>query len=228
MKRLQVAQVGEVLLVKRRGAKSLRLTITADDVVRVTLPTWVPYQAGIAFLQSRTEWIEKHRRPQREFKQHELIGKAHRLYFDAKDTAAVRTRVTTTEIRISHSSTLASNSASVQQVVSKAAMRALKQEGEHLLPQRLQILAAKYGFAYRSVTLKKLTARWGSCSHRQEITLNIFLMQLPWHLIDYVLIHELVHTKILHHGSDFWAEFQHHIPDAKARRKELRAFHPSF
>ena len=92
----------------------------------------------------------------------------------------------------------------------------------------LQQLADQYGFAYNSVSMKQLKARWGSCSHKRDITLNIFLMQLPWQLIDYVLVHELVHTKVLHHGQDFWTSFAACLPDAKKRRSELRAYHPYF
>jgi len=49
-----------------------------------------------------------------------------------------------------------------------------------LLPQRLQAFATQTGFSYRSVSVKQLKSRWGSCNTEKEITLNLFLMQLPW------------------------------------------------
>ena len=52
-------------------------------------------------------------------------------------------------------------------------------------------------------------------------------MQLPWALIDYVLLHELSHTKALHHGPDFWKVFEAVLPGAKQRRKELKDFKPA-
>ncbi len=47
-------------------------------------------------------------------------------------------------------------------------------------------------------------------------------MMVPWELIDYVLIHELVHTKYLNHGADFWGALEQIMPDYKERRKQLK------
>src|SRR5690606_36436720 len=96
----------------------------------------------------------------------------------------------------------------VQKAAQAAAIRALRKEAETLLPQRLRTLAEQTGFTYNSVAVKQPKSRWGSCSHQKHITLNLFLMQLPWRLIDYVLLHELTHTKVMRHGPPFWAELE--------------------
>lgn len=220
--------LGEVVLTKRRGAKTIRLTIGGDSRVKVTLPSWVPYQAGIAFLQTNQAWVAKHSKVSKTFSEGELIGKAHRIHYFRSSVLVPRTRVTDTEIRVTYPASSLVSSENIQKTIQKAGLKALRQEGEDLLPQRLKILAEKHNFEYKSVTLKRLKARWGSCSQKHEITLNIFLMQLPWHLIDYVLVHELVHTKVLHHGPDFWNGLTSCLPDAKLRRKELRNYHPYF
>lgn len=228
-KRFDWPGFGEVLLVKNRRSRSIRVTITGNNSVRVSLPSWLPYQAGLAFLETKRQWINQHLEPPKVFNDGELIGKAHRLRLIADPQAkAVRTRVTNTEIRINHHSSQSPDAPEVQTATLRAALRALKQEGEDLLPAHLKNLAGRHGFTYRSVLLKKLKARWGSCNHQKDIILNTFLMSLPWALIDYVIIHELVHTKVLHHGPDFWEEFQKHMPDAKQRRKQLKAYHPYF
>jgi predicted metal-dependent hydrolase len=51
-------------------------------------------------------------------------------------------------------------------------------------------------------------------------------MQLPWELIDYVLLHELVHTNVLRHGPDFWDALSEVLPEVKARKKALRNHRP--
>jgi predicted metal-dependent hydrolase len=76
------------------------------------------------------------------------------------------------------------------------------------------------------VQIRKLTARWGSCSSAKVITLSYYLMQLPWPLIDYVLLHELSHTEHMNHGSDFWGKFESVLPGAKVLRKEIRTYKP--
>lgn len=227
-KQIELPDIGVVNFVKRKGAKSIRVTINADSSVRVTLPTWVPYQAGIAFARSKKDWIKQHQRPSKLFAQGELIGKAHRLLFVPVATNVTRSRVTGTEIRISYPSQQAISTPEVQESAEKAARRALKQQAEALLYQRLEDLARVHGFSYKSVSVKRLKSRWGSCGPQADITLNIFLMQLPWQLIDYVLLHELVHTKIHNHGPDFWKLFERCLPEAKKLRKQLRNYQPAF
>jgi predicted metal-dependent hydrolase len=130
------------------------------------------------------------------------------------------------QIEIRHPNELSTHHPTVQRAAQTASIRALRREAEALLPQRLQTLAQQTGFSYKNVSVKQLRSRWGSCSTDKEIVLNLFLMQLPWHLIDYVLLHELVHTKVMRHGAPFWEELERHTPYAKRLRKEIHTHHP--
>lgn len=228
VKQVTLAGIGAVTLYKRRGNRSLRLSIGADGEVRVSMPHWLPYQAGAQFAVSRAPWIEQHRPKSSGLLQHgHAIGKAHHLYFEASPTAAkVTTRVAGSAIRITHPVQLSRLHESVQQAAQRASLRALKQEAEALLPRRLRDMAAHHGYRFASVQVKQLKSRWGSCSSQQEITLNLFLMQLPWHLIDYVLLHELAHTRVMQHGAPFWQEMAAHLPAAKMLRKEIGLHQP--
>lgn len=222
----ELDDIGTLKLVKRKGNTNIRLTFTKDGSLRVSLPYWLPYEAGVKFAYDRRDWIETHRPRQRASIQHQdQIGKAHRVLF-VSDSSKLRATVRTARNRIvvSHPSTMTTEQASVQAAAERGAVKALKSEAEQLLPQRLRVLADKHNFSYASVNIKKLSSRWGSCSQQQDITLNLFLMQLPWHLIDYVLVHELVHTEHLDHSSAFWSRFEHALPGAKRLRKELRSF----
>lgn len=89
--------------------------------------------------------------------------------------------------------------------ISKSTIEELRIKAREYLPQRLNQLATSHGFEYRKVTLRKAKSRWGSCSSRNDISLNIMLMQLPHHLIDFVLLHELCHTIHHNHSPQFHA-----------------------
>jgi predicted metal-dependent hydrolase len=115
----------------------------------------------------------------------------------------------------------------VQTIAQKACVRALRREAEDELPGRTRQIANQHGFKFRSLQIKQLKGRWGSCTHRQEIVLNCYLMQLPWELIDYVILHELVHTKIMAHGPKFWAEMAQYIDDLPRIRKLMREHRPT-
>lgn len=228
-KRVQIDGVGEVALYKRRGLKAMKLSIRANGEVRVSLPSYVPYQAAVQFVQAKRGWLEAHRPPADAVLENaQAIGKQHTLRFTTSfHSDAIKSRLSGSEIQVTHPSGLQSDDPAVQKTAAAAAVRALRAEAEAILPSRVARLAAANGFVYKSVVIKKLTGRWGSCDQNHNIVLNLYLMQLPWELIDYVILHELVHTRHLDHGSGFWNTFETHEPSAKALRKRMRDYRPN-
>jgi predicted metal-dependent hydrolase len=89
---------------------------------------------------------------------------------------------------------------------------------------RLEELAHKYGFTFNRVSFRKQRTRWGSCSQKNNISLNLRLSLLPDHLLDYVLLHELAHTVIKNHGDEFWRMLDKLMGNSKTLRKELRQY----
>ena len=89
------------------------------------------------------------------------------------------------------------------------------------LINRTTFLANKYGFEFDKLTIKKMTSRWGSCSNKNNISLNLGLALLPKNLQDYVILHELVHTKIKDHSVKFWDELNKLMPNAKKLNRQL-------
>ncbi|MGL4332613.1 MAG: YgjP-like metallopeptidase domain-containing protein [Bacteroidales bacterium] len=93
---------------------------------------------------------------------------------------------------------------SVQQVLHNSIYRLLRFEAKKYLPDRLKDLAATYKFEITGVTINSSRTRWGSCSSVKKINLSLYMMLLPDHLIDYILLHELCHTVEMNHGDRFW------------------------
>lgn len=216
-----------ITIYKRRSSRSLRLSIAADGKIRVSIPTWAPYRAGVEFAKSRREWIDTQRKPSIVLKDGQAIGKAHHIHFNpSPDVHSVKGRVKKNQIVVVYPNTLQANNVEVQAAAHRASIRALRAQAEQLLPIRLNELATKYKFEYSSVTVKNMKSRWGSCDQRRNIVLNLFLVQLPWEMIDYVLLHELTHTKVLKHGPEFWAAMEKVLPDVKVRRKQVQKHQP--
>jgi predicted metal-dependent hydrolase len=82
-------------------------------------------------------------------------------------------------------------------------------------------------FPVGSVRIKNHRSQWGSCSNRNNLNFNYRLLYLPGHLADYVVVHELCHTLEHNHSPQFWAHVASLLPDWRARRVALRAFHPA-
>jgi len=221
--------IGKVSLYKYRSSRNIRIRVTGNNSVKVTLPYWAPYNSAIKFVNTRIDWIVSQQQHFSVLTDKQPVGKAHHLRFLRDDSASsVRARLSQTEIIVTVPVGLEYDDSSAQTAARRACIRALQQEAQALLPQRLKLLAQQHGFAYRSVRTRYLKSRWGSCSQDNAIGLNIFLMQLPWRLIDYVLLHELVHTRVHNHSVKFWNELQKYTPEAKQLRRETNTHHPDF
>ncbi len=96
------------------------------------------------------------------------------------------------------------------------------------LIKRCWELAKKYQFQINNVNLKRQKTIWGSCSSQNNISLNSNLAFLEDKLIDYVILHELIHVKIKNHSHKFWQELTKILPNAKALDKELKNYSPNF
>lgn len=99
----------------------------------------------------------------------------------------------------------------------------LRKEAKRILPRRLESLANKYKFDYSTVKIQASKTRWGSCSQAKNINLSFYLMLLPQDLVDYVILHELCHTKEMNHSVKFW-DWMDKVTEnqSKALRVELK------
>ncbi len=80
---------------------------------------------------------------------------------------------------------------------------------------RIKKWSKETGLSFNELKIRKLDKRWGSCTPSNNILINIDAIKLPFSLIDYLIVHELVHTKIKNHSKEFWAELSKHIPNWK-------------
>lgn len=114
---------------------------------------------------------------------------------------------------------------SVQEKLQEILKNVFRHEAKRTLPGRLAELARTHGFTYTGVKVNSSRTRWGSCSGKKSINLSLYLMKLPWRLIDYVLLHELCHTREMNHSERFWNELDAVTGNrAQSLRKELKQY----
>jgi predicted metal-dependent hydrolase len=80
---------------------------------------------------------------------------------------------------------------------------------------RVRKLSKETNLSYAGLRFRKLEKSWGNCSPKDIITINPEAIKLPFSLIDYLIIHELCHTKVKDHSKQFWAELSVHVPNWK-------------
>lgn len=87
----------------------------------------------------------------------------------------------------------------------RARIEALRHEAKEVLPERVAAIADRLGMRYGRVTIRASRSKWASCSARNDLSLSVFMMLLPEHLRDFVIVHELCHTVHKNHSREFHA-----------------------
>ncbi len=118
----------------------------------------------------------------------------------------------------------------IRQQQSKARARTMPPEKQHLLrtmakeslPARFRELATEHGLDVARVSVRNQRSRWGSCGHDGHICLNWRLVLMPDWVRDYVMIHELMHLKLMNHSPAYWRLVRAACPNYVRARKWLR------
>lgn len=95
------------------------------------------------------------------------------------------------------------------------------QANNHFKPW-LVSLSKETGLHFTAVTIRDNSTRWGSCSAKKRISLDVKLLFLPPELVRYVMLHELCHTQYLDHSTRFWSLLEQFEPACKTLRRQLR------
>lgn len=103
-----------------------------------------------------------------------------------------------------------------QKALKRIVLKFLRMEADRVLPERLEYWSKRCGLDYRSVKVDTAKSRWGCCSSQRDIKLSYYLMLLPERLVDYVLVHELCHTREMNHGPRFKALLHSYFNDYAA------------
>ncbi len=95
---------------------------------------------------------------------------------------------------------------------------------ETMVRQLVGRWAPRIGVEPGRVQLRDMTRKWGSCSSRGNITFNTALYYIPAHLVEYVVVHELVHMLVFDHSPAFWRMLGRFLPDYADREQELNTY----
>ena len=232
-KEINIADIGLVKITKKRGVKRMTLSVRPFRPVSVTIPYSLSFGKAESFVREKKDWIIRNQNKitEREDKrtkytvQTKFKTKERELVFIPADTTQIR--ITKSYIKVEYINEDDLLTDENQDYIRKGIIEALRLEAKAHIPQRTEYFADKFNFKYSKVSVRNAKTRWGSCSGKNNISLNIHLMRLPEHLIDYVILHELCHTVEKNHGRNFWALLNQVSGNAKGLDKALKAYSPS-
>lgn len=220
-------EFGEITVRTVATSRHIRVSVAPDGRLRASMPKFATVGAlkrVVAKSRAQIRAMLDEQLPDILYENGMQVGKSHSILV----TNGPETKVSRQKLKLYV--TLAPGheirSFEVQQLIRKEVRAALRVEAKHYLPRRLSLLAARFDCHYERVRFSHATSRWGSCSSTGTISLNIALMQLSFELIDYVLIHELFHTKQMNHSSDFWDLVAQADPKYQLHRQQLKQHHP--
>lgn len=222
---------GKIHFVVRRSARNITMRVK-EDGLHVTTP---PYRSITALLEAIAPFRERLRNVCSEIKpkpfdlNFSIEAECFRLKLETSPLKNFTVSMRDETVVIACPAHADFTTDRVQTLVKNAVMRAMRKKAEEYLPPLVQYWSSLFDLPYNKVTISKARSRWGSCSSKRDISLSFYLMLLPAHLMDYVILHELAHTREMNHGPKFW-ELLNQLTDGKALalRKELRMHHPVF
>lgn len=222
---------GKIHFVVRRSARNITMRVK-EDGLHVTTP---PYRSITALLEAIAPFRERLRNVCSEVKpkpfdlNFSIEAECFRLKLETSPLKNFTVSMRDETVVIACPAHADFTTDRVQTLVKNAVMRAMRKKAEEYLPPLVQYWSSLFDLPYNKVTISKARYRWGSCSSKRDISLSFYLMLLPAHLMDYVILHELAHTREMNHGPKFW-ELLNQLTDGKALalRKELRMHRPVF
>lgn len=212
----QHPNLGTISLTKHPRAKRYKVRITPTGVVAITVPKYGSFRAAKQFALDQQAWIQKHRPRPIIIKNGDQIGRKHAV-----------TTISNTDDDYNNVLNIRFSEDASQSELRKRAIEALRVEAKELLPERVSYLSDKSELGYNKLQVKNMTSRWGSYSSNKNISLSIYLVQLRDSLVDYVIWHELCHSRQPNHSAAFWELLEQHCPDYRGLKQELGQIRPT-
>lgn len=225
MKVVHLDGVGEVSFSPNHRSKNIKLRVKSDGSVWVSFPYCLSEAKVVAFVDANIAWICEQQKKLKTRRTRLQPGTAWKTRFYDIHFVKGSRRYVHVEGRKVTLELLDWEAPETLRLVENTMESLYRSEARQILPARLEKLAEQHGFRYRRVSIRSNRSNWGSCSASNNISLNLRMMKLPDHLIDYILLHELVHTRVKNHGPEFWALLDT-LTDGRARElaKEVRQY----
>lgn len=212
--------------------KTIGITIDMNGEVKVSAPLRISEKQIKEVVQKKADWIIKKVNEVRERNSNTVcrefisgekflyLGKEYTLEIVEKDLGQAEVFMQEDTIAVYISQGMSEESR--KQTIKEALVKWYRQRFAEVVKDRIEKYSLQLKVAPCKVVIKDQKIRWGSCSKKGNINLNWRLIMAPLHVIDYVVVHELCHLKVMNHSKDFWNLVESILPNYHESRKWLK------
>ena len=191
-----------------RKAKYAKLKIKPYGGLEVVIPLRFPKAAIPGLLEQHTDWILQHLQKQQERTQAPVLPDEIIFAIDGYRTEVMYG--THQRPCLSHQLLI---DASDYELAVKQLRKWIRRQAWQILPPMLERVSRETGLSYQKISIRSQKTRWGSCSSRGTISLNDQLLFVARDSVEYLMIHELCHTRHMNHTRQFWQLVEHYSAD---------------
>lgn len=210
----------------RKRKKTLSLQISSNADITVYAPYFTPVAEIDRFVEEKRKWIDRTLRSQarqivlpqeKTYETGEEFYYLGRLYpleavFDPLENTGVSFRVDRFVL----------NCPDKREMKKYYFALWYQQKAKEHIPVRAEHFSRELNLQPRGIRITSARSRWGSCSQDNSLAFSFRLMMAPPQVIDYVIVHELMHIRQKNHSSKFWRLVIEAMPDSFAHRRWLR------
>lgn len=203
-----------------RDVKHARLRVSEDGKIRIIIPPAFSQEDIEDLLDKKRRWIAKQlkffeKKSSIKLQRNQLLlfGNRYGYFYDSR----YKQRVI---VNHEHKTIRAKRDLLEKEIQEKW----LRSIAKRHITARVQELSGKLNFSYNRLFIRNQRTKWGNCSKNGNISINWRLIKAPDFVLDYVIVHELVHTESMNHTSKFWTLLKSYYPDYKKAIKWLDTY----
>ncbi len=204
-------------ILQKKEVKHARIRVSENLSVRVLVPKSFSNSDIQSLIKKKQKWIDKNltafSKKKDKIKLHQnqllLFGNRYNYFFTANLNKVV----------INHASKTIQSKKNL--LDKNEQLKWYKRFAKRHITERLKELAKRHKFRYNKIFIRDQRTKWGNCSAEKNLSFNWRLIKTPQFVIDYLIIHELAHTRTMNHHQKFWTEIRLLCPEYQEAVKWL-------
>lgn len=204
----------------RKRVKNFTLRMRNDGTALCTMPMRVSLEQAEKFVETHLTWLEKQRKKLARLAERRVSLQENEVMFRGITYTFIPNNDLGTITLFDHEQKVIRTSKDLSDDEHREEW--YMEQAFRTIPLRVRYYAEKFGFIYKNITIRNQKTKWGSCSAQKNLNFNYKLIKMPDYVLDYIVIHELVHTQFLDHSEKFWNRVEECCPDYKKAELYLR------